>query len=84
MKEITKTRYKIYKAIKEFIEENGYSPTVRELCFMTKKNSSATIQFALDAMRRDGIVSSVKGRNRTLKLLVDESELVVINKWERE
>ena len=80
---ITKTRYDVYKAIKEYIEENGYSPSIRELCKITHKESPATIKFCLDRLRKDGIISFVTGKNRTIRILVDESELNIIRDWSR-
>lgn len=81
---ITRTRYDVYKAIKEFIEENGYSPSIRELCEITGKESTATIKFFLDRLRKDGIISFVTGKNRTIRILADESELKIIRDWSRE
>ena len=80
---ITKVRYELYKAIKEYIEKNGYSPTIRELCDITQRNSPATIKVALDRMVRDGIISYEKGKNRTIRILADESELNIIRDWSR-
>lgn len=81
---ITKIRYDVYKAIKEYIEKNGYSPSIREICQITGKKSPATIKFCLDRLRKDGIISYVTGKNRTIRILADESELNIIRDWSRE
>lgn len=81
---ITKIRYDVYKAIKEYIEENGYSPSIREICQITGKKSPATIKFCLDRLRKDEIISYVTGKNRTIRILADESELNIIRDWSRE
>lgn len=80
---ITKIRYDVYKAIKEYIELHGFSPSVRDLCDITGKSSPATIKFCLDRLRKDGIISFVTGKNRTIRILVDEKELEVVRDWSR-
>lgn len=80
---ITRSRYDVYKAIKEYIELHGFSPSVRDLCDITGKSSPATIKFTLDRLRKDGIISFVTGKNRTIRILADEKELEVVRDWSR-
>ena len=59
----------LLKAIKKFIDKKGYSPSVRELCKMTKKKSPATIKAMLDILKDKGYVDFKHNKNRTLRVI---------------
>lgn len=59
----------LLKAIKKFINNKGYSPSVRELCKMTKKKSPATIKAMLDILKAKGYVDFKPNKNRTLRVI---------------
>lgn len=52
------TREKILKSIVSYIEEHGYSPSVRDICDMTGLKSTSTIKSHLDRMFRDGLLET--------------------------
>lgn len=53
-------------AIKEFIRNKGYSPSVRDLCEMTNVKSTSTMQTRLGKLRQKGYIDIVRGANRTI------------------
>ena len=64
------TKQKIlYEAIKNFINENGYSPTVRELCKMTNIKSPSTTFAKLQHLKRMKYISYEENKPRTIKIL---------------
>lgn len=59
----------LYEAIKKFIKENGYSPTVRELCEITNKKSPATTFNKLKHLKRMNYITYEENKPRTIKIL---------------
>lgn len=64
----------IYDAIQEFLEINGYSPTIRELCDLLDLKSTATMFVHLRKMKAKGVLDYKEGSSRT----------IVLNKLEEE
>lgn len=69
MGDLTETQQLLLNTIKDYIQENGYSPSVRELCEILGKNSTATIQFGLKILKRKGYIENRLRRSRTIKVL---------------
>ena len=61
----------VYSAIVEFLKENGYSPSVRELCRIVGKKSTATIQTRIRSLESKGYISTVAGAKRTIQLMTN-------------
>ena len=75
MKEkLTATQEKTLNCIKSFINEKGYSPSVRELCKMVKKKSPATIKSTLDLLQKKGYIAFVPQRARTIRIIDEKRE----------
>lgn len=66
---MTKKQEELYKAIKEFIEVNGYAPTIRELNEITNKKSTATTFNKLLQLKKKGYITYEEGKSRTIKIL---------------
>ena len=69
MKEITEKQEALYVIIKDFIELNGYAPTIRELCKITGNKSSCTIYQKLFQLKKKGFITYVDRKSRTIKIL---------------
>ena len=69
MTDLTEKQAEIFKAIKDYIQEYGYSPTIRELCSITGRKSSGTIHASLKILKRKGYIDYVYNRNRTIRIL---------------
>lgn len=65
---LTQKQQVILKLVKTFMADNGYAPTVRELCALAGLRSPDTVQFHLDNLRAKGYLGSVHGKSRTLAL----------------
>ena len=59
----------VLEKIKLFISKNGYSPSVRELCFLTDRRSPATIHYHLKKLKQKGYITYLEGKNRTIRVL---------------
>ena len=86
---LTKRDKVVYSAIAEFIKENKYPPSVRELCELTDRTSTATISATLRSLERKGYITTKKGANRTIRIVKDlegnpiaDAVEVVHGRWE--
>ena len=72
MKELTKKQEVLLNTIKDYINEWGYSPTIRELCRITRKKSPATVSVMLKRLKDAGYIDYSYNCNRTIRVLDDE------------
>ena len=59
---------RILEYLNEFIEENGYPPTVREICAAVGLKSTATVSYHLTELKRLGKIQSDAGKRRAISL----------------
>lgn len=59
----------LYKAIKEYHTDNGYSPTVRELQEMCNYKSTSTVHSHLKTLERAEYIEMAERKSRSIKLL---------------
>lgn len=62
------TREKVYKIVKKYIKENGYSPTVREIQQLIGLKSVATVAGHLDMLQKQGYITRISGASRTIRI----------------
>ena len=67
MKRVDKSE-QIFEFMQKFIAENGYSPTVREICKACDIKSTATVFTALNQLAERGVINKVNNRNRAVSL----------------
>ena len=65
---LTESQMNLYIAIRDYIEEYGFSPTLRDLGKILGKNSTATIWARLKILKRKGYIDYIYNRNRTIKI----------------
>jgi repressor LexA len=65
------TRDKIMEAIKNYIIENGFSPTIREICDKVGLKSTSTVAGHLDRLQQDGYITRVSTSPRTIRIIKD-------------
>ena len=66
---LTRSEEKIYILIDNFIKENKYSPSIRELCDMLGGRSTATVQKHLVNMKLKGFINYQEKQSRTITLI---------------
>lgn len=66
---ITIRQQGIIDAIVEYVEENNYPPTSREIGEIVNLKSSSTVHGHLSRLRRKGYLDWEEGKPRTLKVL---------------
>ncbi len=70
MEKLTNRQKFVLDNLKKFMANNGYAPTVRDLCKQTNLNSTATIQMHLNKLQEKGYIKKEGVKNRTIELLV--------------
>lgn len=70
MQQLTGQQQKVLNAIKMFIAEKGYPPTVREIGSVLNLSSSATVHSHIKILENKGYLSKKRGSNRAIELLV--------------
>lgn len=58
----------VYQFLKKFIAENGYAPTVREICKHCSLKSTADAFNILNRLAEDGLINKTNNRNRAYSL----------------
>lgn len=56
----------VYDFIKQFIDENNYPPTVREIGAHIGVKSTATVYYYLEKLRNDGLITQGSNKNRAI------------------
>ena len=64
-----RSRKKIYDFLVKFITENGYSPSIREICEGTGLHSTSTIYKQLMTLEMMGKIHTKERKSRTISLV---------------
>ncbi|MEB3328107.1 MAG: transcriptional repressor LexA [Candidatus Sericytochromatia bacterium] len=59
----------VHAFIVRHVRENGYAPSIREICAALGLRSTSTVHYHLTALARRGIIQWEGGKNRAIKLL---------------
>lgn len=62
----SENREKILAFIQNFIRENGYSPSVREIGDGVGLKSTSSVHYQLDQLQKAGLLTAGNGKNRTV------------------
>ena len=73
MKKIDDAKDKIYRFILSEQEQNGYPPTVREICAGVGLNSPASVHRYLKQLSDEGILTGMNNKNRTYAVASDRN-----------
>ena len=68
MARTTTKREEILEFLRQFTQENGYAPSVREICAAVGLQSTATVHYHLNALRDAGLISMDEMKKRTISL----------------
>ena len=65
---LTPKQEELYITIKDYIDKNKYSPSIRELCIRLGNNSPATVHTKLSLLKEKGFITYEEGKSRTIKI----------------
>ena len=75
MEKLTKKQEQVLTCIKKYIAQNGYSPSVREVCEMMNLSSTATVFVHMRHLMNKGYLKQTDNKFRTLEVLVPNEYL---------
>ena len=61
-------REEILRFLTQFVAENGYAPSVREICAAVGLQSTATVHYHLGALREAGLIEMDDMKKRAITL----------------
>ena len=67
--DLSSEQFDIYYSIKQYYIEHGISPTIRDLCNMTGKKSTATILYHLRRLKKKGYIDFLEKKSRTIRVI---------------
>ena len=67
--QLTKKQEEIYRCIVNFINENGYSPSIRDICERTGRKAVATVYDHVANLRAMGYITYVDNKQRTIRVI---------------
>lgn len=68
MARVSNKREEIYEFLKKFVAENGYAPSVREICAAVDVHSTATVHYHLAGLREAGLIGKVDQKKRAISI----------------
>jgi repressor LexA len=68
---LSKRQQRMLQAIRDFLEENGYPPSIRQLGKLTGISSTSVVSYNLDILQRKGYVVRDPEVSRGLRLVED-------------
>ncbi len=74
---LTPRQQQILDLVRNFTADNGYAPTVRELCRLAGVSSPDTVQYHLDNLRTKGLLEEARGKSRSA-LIASEERVALI------
>ncbi len=77
MEELTKRQSQVFEYIKDYMQEKGYSPCVREICEAMNLKSTSTAHAHLTKLEKKGYISRNPAKPRTIMILVDDNTVKV-------
>jgi repressor LexA len=60
--------YEILEFINFTLKNDGYSPSVREICEAVNLKSTSTVQYHLNKLEKKGVINKSEGKSRSLHL----------------
>ena len=66
MKKGDEKLYSIYTYLQEFIDENGFPPSVREIATKFNIKSTSTVHYYLEKMKREGLIVQAQNKKRAV------------------
>ncbi|HEY9723743.1 MAG TPA: transcriptional repressor LexA [Oscillatoriaceae cyanobacterium] len=59
----------VFEFIVQSVRENGYAPSIREICTALDLRSTSTVHYHLTALAKRGLIQWEGGKNRAIKVL---------------
>lgn len=78
MAKLTKAQSAVLDCIRSYIKENGYPPSVRDICAAAGLSSPSTVHSHLNRLEKAGYIKRAEGQNRSIRLVGESASGVPI------
>ena len=78
MEKLKPKEQKVYDYIAKSLKENGYAPSVRDICRDLGYKSTSTVHMYLNRLDMFGYISKVDGKSRAVKINDDDNPTVTM------
>lgn len=69
---------KLFDVIVDFITQNQYPPTIRELCRLTGYSSTSLVHKKMKRLKEEGLIDFVPNGKRTIKIVTPTADVVEV------
>ena len=69
----------LFEYIKNYQEDNGFPPTIREMCKAIKVSSTSTIFYYLNKLENSNKIKKNPNKNRALEIIGNENKVTTIS-----
>ena len=69
----------LFEYIKNYQEDNGFPPTIREMCKAIKVSSTSTIFYYLNKLENSNKIKKNPNKNRALEIIGNENKVATIS-----
>ena len=63
--------------IQQYIDDNGFPPTIREMCKAVNVSSTSTVSYYLERLEKEGFIKKNKNKNRALEINIEKFPKVI-------
>jgi repressor LexA len=70
----TSKQTEVFDYIVQHVRENGYAPSIREICTALDLRSTSTVHYHLTALAKRGMIQWEGGKNRAIKVVAGVGE----------
>lgn len=80
MEKLTSSEKRVYEYVSDFWAENGYSPSVRDICAALDFASTSTVHLYLSRLEAKGFLEKENGKSRSLRplLIKNRDEIAIL------
>ena len=64
----------ILEYLRQFLSENGYAPSVREICAAVGLRSTSSVHYHLSQLKRRGLIEMEDNKNRTVTVPLERAD----------
>ena len=72
--ELNEKEKRLFRYLCDNINENGYSPSIRDICAALGIKSTSTVHMYLDKLEKKGYISKKSGKGRTIKIECEDEK----------
>ena len=72
---LTEKDLQVFERIKDYIEKEGISPSVRDICKIAEVSSSSTAYRYVEKLKKAGLIDSKAYLSRSIKIIKEPAQI---------